>query len=220
MGPLDTETTKLGLRERKKQQTRETIARVALPLFAERGYDETTLADIAEAADVSPRTIFAYYESKEDILFCEEGGYLNNLKQRLDERPEGTTTVDALREFFASLEAPDEEARLRKQIVMATPSLAMRMRAQAGEFEPAFAESIAKDLGAGPDDVRPPLIAASMTAAFMSVRDRLFEAEAGGEPIGHEQPLVDAASRPMQRLDGPARDPVWHRLRIVSPRAT
>ncbi len=46
-----------------------------------------------------------------------------------------------------------------------------------------LAESIAKDLDAGPDDVRPLLIAASMTAAFISVRDRLFEAEAGGEPM-------------------------------------
>jgi AcrR family transcriptional regulator len=190
MGPLDTETSKLGLRERKKQQTRETIARVALSLFAERGYDETTLADIAEAADVSPRTIFAYYESKEDILFCEEGGYLNNLKQRLDERPEGTTTVDALREFFASLEGPDEEARLRKQIVSDTPSLQMRMSAEHAQLEPMLVESIARDLGAGPDDMRPLLIAASMTAAFMSVRDRLFEAEAGGEPIGHEHAMA------------------------------
>src|ERR1700758_3928733 len=111
---IDTRSTKLGLRERKKQQTRETSARVALRLFAERGYDETTLADIAEAADVSPRTIFAYYENKEDILFCEEGVFIDRLRKMLDERRPGTTTVDAIRELFASIEPPDEEARLRK----------------------------------------------------------------------------------------------------------
>src|SRR5438034_10107472 len=89
---------KLGLRERKKQQTRQTIACAALQLFAERGYDETTLAEIAEAADVAPRTIFAYFDSKEDILLCEEDHFLGDLKQRLEERPAGTTTVDAIRE--------------------------------------------------------------------------------------------------------------------------
>ncbi len=187
MAPLDTDTTKLGLRERKKQQTREKIARVGLELFAERGYDETTLADIAEAADVSPRTIFAYYESKEDILFCEEEVFFDRLKKMLEERPPGTTTIDAIREFFASIEPPDEQAMLRKKVVTGTPALEMRQRARHGQLEPMLVKSIARDLGAGPDDMRPLLIAASMTAAFMSVRDRLFEAEAGGEPIGHEQ---------------------------------
>ena len=187
MAPLDTGTTKLGLRERKKQQTRDTIARVALELFAERGYDETTLADIAEAADVSPRTIFAYYESKEDILFCEEAVFISRLRQMLEERPPGTTTIDAIREFFASIEPPDEQARLRKKVVSGTPALQMRMGAQHARLEPMLVESIARDLGAGPDDMRPLLIAASMTAAFMSVRDRLFEGQAGGELISHEQ---------------------------------
>src|SRR5581483_9522787 len=121
MSSLDATATKLGLRERKKQQTRQTIATAALRLFAERGYDETTLADIATAANVAPRTIFAYFESKEDILLCEENGFLTQLKQRLDNRPEGTTTVDAIREFLSSIEHPDEEAKLRKQVIAANP---------------------------------------------------------------------------------------------------
>jgi AcrR family transcriptional regulator len=190
MSPLETPPAKLGLRERKKQQTREKIARVAVKLFAERGYDHTTLADIAEAADVSPRTIFSYYESKEDILFCEEDVFLDMLMQMLEERPPGTTTVDAIREFFSSIEPPDEQARLRKKIVSETPALDMRVSAQHSRMEPLLVESIAKDLGAGPDDVRPLLIAASMTAAFMSVRDRFFQAEAAGAPIDHEKAMA------------------------------
>ncbi len=191
MAPLDTQTANLGLRERKKQQTRETIARVALKLFAERGYEETTLADIAEAADVSPRTIFAYYESKEDILFCEEGRFLDTLKQMLRERPPGTTTIDAIRAFFGSIEPPDDPARLRKQIITNTPGLQMKMRAHDAELQPLLVESIARDLDAGPDDMRPLLVAASMMAAFMSVRDQVFEAEAArGEPVDHEQGMA------------------------------
>jgi len=190
MSSLDTSTAKPGLRERKKQQTRDAIARAALRLFAERGYDETTLAEIAEAADVAPRTIFAYFESKEDILFSDEGGYLNELKRMLDGRPAGTTTVDALREFVACMKSPDEDDKLRKKVIMANPGLQMKMRARHVQLEPMLAESIARDLGTGPDDIRALLIAASMTAAFESVSDRFFQAESGGEPITHAQSMA------------------------------
>jgi AcrR family transcriptional regulator len=190
MSSLDTPPAKPGLRERKKQQTRESIARAALRLFAERGYDETTLAEIAEAADVAPRTIFAYFESKEDILFSEEGGYLEELKRMLDERPPGTTTVDALREFVGCMKSPDEEEKLRKKVIMANPALQMRMRAHHAELEPMLAQSIARDLGTGPDDIRALLVAASMTAAFESVSDQIFEAESGGAPVTHEQSMA------------------------------
>ena len=187
--PVDTSPAKPGLRERKKQQLREKIARTALRLFAERGYDETTLADIAEAADISPRTIFAYYESKEDILFCEEQGFLDQLKQKLEQRPSGITTVDAIREFISSVPPPDEQAMLRKKILTHSPGLQVKVRAHMGQLEPLLIESIAKDLHAGNDDIRPHLLAASMLAAFATVRDRLAKAEAG-EPISHEQAMA------------------------------
>lgn len=190
MSSLDTPPAKPGLRERKKQQTRETIARVALDLFAERGYDETTLADIAEAANVAPRTIFAYFESKEDILLGGERSFLDDLKRRLDERPAGTTTVDALREFISEIPPGDERDKLRKKVMCDNPGLQMKMHARHAELEPMLAESIAKDLGAKPDDLQPMLVAASVTAAFMSVRDRIFEAEEGGEPITHEHAMA------------------------------
>jgi AcrR family transcriptional regulator len=183
-------STPPGLRERKKQQTRETITRAALRLFAERGYDETTLADIAAAAQVAPRTIFAYFEGKEDILLCEEHSFLAVLKQKLDERPPGTTTVDAIREFLAGIQPPDEEATLRKQIIMDNPGLQTRMRGSHVELEPLLADSIAKDLNAEPGDIRPMLVAASITAAFMSVRDRFIEAESGGEELSHEHGMA------------------------------
>jgi len=190
MSSLDTPPAKPGLRERKKQRTRDTIARAALRLFAERGYDETTLAEIAEAADVAPRTIFAYFENKEDILFSDEMGIFNELKRRLDGRPAGTTTVDALREFVALMQSPDEDAKLRKKIIMTDRALQMRMRAHHAQIQPMLAESIARDLGTGRDDIRPLLVAASISAAFESVSDRFFQAESGGDPIDHEQGMA------------------------------
>jgi AcrR family transcriptional regulator len=186
---LETTPAKRGLRERKKQQTRDTIARVALELFTERGYDETTLAEIAEAADVSPRTIFSYFDSKEEILFCDEPASLDQIKQKLVERPEGSTTLDALGDLLSSMPEPDELAKLRKQIITTNPALQLKLRARVAELEPVLAESFAKDLGTGPADIRALLIAASATAAFTAVHDRLA-AEAGGKPTSHERAMA------------------------------
>jgi AcrR family transcriptional regulator len=177
-----------GLRERKKQQTRETIARVALRLFAERGYEHTTLADIADAADVSKRTIFAYFDSKEDILFCDEPIFYERLRQKLEQRPDGSTTVDALREFVSSLESHDEDSKLRKKIISTEDSLRLGERARFARIGDLVAESIAKDLDAEPGDLRPSLVAASMLAAFRTVRDRV-EAESE-QPLSHEQAMA------------------------------
>jgi len=174
-----------GLRERKKQQTRETIARVALELFAERGYDQTTLPEIAEAADVSTRTIFAYYQSKEDILFCDDPAFYEQLTQALEDRPEGATTVDALREFLATGGSMHESMALRKRIVAGSESLRLAERARFARAEQLIEESIARDLGAGPGDIRPALVAASMTAAFNTMQDRI-EVESA-EPMTHDQ---------------------------------
>ena len=186
---MATSPVRPGLRERKKQQTRETIVRVALELFAQRGYDETTLAEIAEAADVSPRTIFSYFESKEDILFCEAPTPLEELKRALTERPEGTTTIDTLRELLSSMPPPGDLSKLTKQVIVSNPALQLKMRARVAELEPILIESFAKDLGSDPGDIRALLIAASATAAFVAVHDRLNEEAAGGE-ISHERAMA------------------------------
>jgi TetR/AcrR family transcriptional regulator, regulator of mycofactocin system len=190
MGSLDTTPATLGLRERKKQQTRQKIARAALRLFAERGYDETTLADIAAAADVAPRTIFAYYEGKEDILLSDESSLLTRLQQTLDERPDDTTTVDALRDFLGSLQPADEDFALRKQIIAASPALQLKLNARHSQLEPMLARSIARDLGAEPDDLRAVLAAASVTAAFTAVRRRLSDESAPPTTAAHQQGMA------------------------------
>src|SRR6202011_2147295 len=106
-----------GLRERKKQKTRETIINAALDLFAKQGYEHTTIAEIAEAAEVSPRTIFAYFPSKEDILFCDVPEIQERFAQALEHRAEGVTALDALREIIAELLYLGPNELLRKRIV-------------------------------------------------------------------------------------------------------
>jgi AcrR family transcriptional regulator len=188
MESSETSSSRPGLRERKKQRTHETIARVALELFAERGYEDTTLEDIAEAADVSKRTIFSYYQSKEDILFCDEASIVKEVERTLQQRPPGATTVDALREFLSASPPPDEQVMLRKRIIGANETLRLSERARFGRIEELLAKSIARDLDAGPDDIRPVLIAASVTAAFNAARDRLDAQSPGG--ISNEEKLA------------------------------
>jgi hypothetical protein len=111
------------------------------------------------------------------------------LRDTLEQRPAGATTVDALRDFVSSFDKYDEQTRLRKQIIGANEALRLSERARSAAMEELVAASIAQDLGdVGPDDVRPRLIAASVTAAFSAVRDRLQDGS--GEPISHEEALA------------------------------
>jgi AcrR family transcriptional regulator len=165
-----------GLRERKKRKTRETIIKVALELFVERGYEETTIAEIADAAEISPRTIFAYFPSKEDILFYDMPETLERLAQVLQDRPEGASALDALRDFIAGTLSPAtsdaHDVALRRRIVIAgNETLRRNQRARFAPFEQLMAEAIAEDLHAGPDDIRPRMIAAALATALTAIRD-------------------------------------------------
>src|SRR5687767_6894438 len=118
-----------GLRERKKRQTRDAIVRAALQLFRERGYDATTVADIAAAADIAPRTFFAYFETKEAVVFYDFDEILARFAERLDGRAASETTFDALRAWAADLVAAGHEDHARRDLIRSTPSLQVRQHA-------------------------------------------------------------------------------------------
>jgi AcrR family transcriptional regulator len=157
-----------GLRQRKKQRTRETIAGAARELFAERGYHATTLPDIAEAADVSTRTIFAYFPSKEDILFADFPLMKDALAHALEERPEGEEALETVRAFIlrtVGTQKSDMDERIGN-CIHNDETLRTHLRARIAQLEEVIAPAIAKDIGASEDDIRPKLVAASLTAAF------------------------------------------------------
>ena len=97
------------LRERKKLATRRALRRAALDLIAERGFAHVTVEDIAEAADVSPRTFFNYFPSKEAALFGADTGRTEALRLRLIQQSPGETALEALRIVLI------EEARARTE---------------------------------------------------------------------------------------------------------
>ena len=178
-----------GLRERKKQKTRDTIANVALELFAEKGYEQTTIAEIAEAAEVSPRTIFTYFPSKEDILFCDMPEAYERFAAALGERGEDVTTLDVVREFLVSSMNPDRGMLLRKRIFASEATLQVNRRARFAPFEQLLVQAIAEDLGTDPDDIRPRIVAVAFSAAITSVHDPAAPPEAFSPE--HAMALID-----------------------------
>lgn len=172
-----------GLRERKKQRTREAIIDAAGRLFDENGFDGTTVADIAAAADIAPRTFFAYFPSKESVVFHDFEGILDGLRDRLRNREDGEDAIDALRAWLMvvieELEPNKAMERQRRALIDQSPSLALHDRAKIGELEEAIGEAVATDLGMEPEDLRPRLVA-SATSALLTSLETFYDDEEKG----------------------------------------
>src|SRR5690242_19094138 len=92
-----------GLRERKKLRTREQITEAAIGLFAKRGFDGTTVDDIAAAADVSRRTFFRYFARKEDVILAWKRETANELRDALAARPPEEAPLEAVQGALTAL---------------------------------------------------------------------------------------------------------------------
>lgn len=164
----------MGLRERKKERTQRAIEDAALRLFGERGFEQVTIADIAEAAEISPRTFFGYFPAKESVLFPDFEASLTGLAEALDGRDTGETAIDALERWIVTLlehpETLDEREPLRRRIIDAHEPLVAFERGLMQRFEVVLTAAVAEDLGASPADRRPRLIAAAATAALTALR--------------------------------------------------
>jgi AcrR family transcriptional regulator len=196
-----------GLRERKKRETREALTRAAHELFVDRGYEETTLGEIADAAGVSTRTIFAYFPGKEDILFATVQTMLDAVAAALADRPTGTDALAALREFILSSEHQKTELDCKLgELIAADPTLSSHKRARIAQLQEVLAAAIADDLGVGPDDLRPQVAAASLTAAF-EVLERQ-ERDPSAVPTSEEiaaaiEPVISFVRAGLQALPAP-----------------
>jgi AcrR family transcriptional regulator len=171
---MDTEPgTDLGLRERKKHRTRQALAQAALRLFAERGFDATTVADIAAAADVAPRTFFSYFATKEDVVLGDSAEEFELAQQQLTARPPGEPVLHAMRRLTLAVvdrmrQQWDQEL-VRTQIITGTPAILARIRERWDAWEATLAAQLAAELGATPDDVEPYVAAAAVIGAFRAV---------------------------------------------------
>ncbi|MEU6376845.1 TetR family transcriptional regulator [Streptomyces sp. NPDC046909] len=168
----ETSAAPLGLRERKKQQTRERIRREAYRLFAEHGYEATTVDQIAEAAEVSSSTFFRYFPTKEDVVIQDE--YDPALADAIRSRPADEPIVDAI---IASLKGPlgavfeqDREALLlRARLTFTDPAIRASNVAEQERSERAMAEVIAERAGRDAGDLEVRCAAAAVIAVFTAL---------------------------------------------------
>jgi AcrR family transcriptional regulator len=158
-----------GLRERKKRAVKAALEQTALRLFMEKGYDETTVEDITEAVDVSTRTFFRYFATKDEVLFARQDERVAALRRFFAERPDGeplAETVRALVDFFAEDFAANEELLVVQATVFAQSRLpAGIIRLRQDELIEAIAVGIAPHLGRAPG-IRPVITATAIMCAI------------------------------------------------------
>jgi AcrR family transcriptional regulator len=192
--PTTAHVAPTGLRERKKQRTRELIASSALELFGQRGYHATTVADIAAAADVSERTVFTYFPSKEDILFSDGAVFRERLIAALEERAPGVSALDTLRDFVVeNLTSIDEASRVRWEIVSHDEHLLSHQRARQVELGDTIAAAVADELGEDADDFRLQLVTSTVIAAVMAVYEHRNSARSHTASRAQALAVIDEA---------------------------
>ena len=163
--------TPTGLRERKKERTRAEIERVAMRLFVERGFDAVTVDEIAAVAEVSHRTFYRYFSSKEDLVLRDVREFLDEMRTALAQRPSSESVIESIRAVILQLaqasEADADEDRQRVTLLLETPSLQHYRQERLVAFESALKPLIADRLAVDPAaDMRPALIAACAGAAL------------------------------------------------------
>jgi AcrR family transcriptional regulator len=152
--------TGLGLRERKKERTRQQISDVAWRLFAERGFEQVPVAQIAAEADVSEATVFNYFQTKEDLVFHRMEAFEDELLEAIRERAPGQSTVQAFggfvlraRGFLASDDPAAQEGMRTVARVMTSPALKAREREILDRYTDSLAQLIAKERRRADGDV-------------------------------------------------------------------
>src|SRR5829696_7341784 len=142
-----------GLRERKKQRTRQLLSETARRLFTERGFENVSVSDIAEAAEVSPATVFNYFPTKEDLVYAGLETFEANLLDAVRNRPAGESFGDAFGRFVLEprgLLATDDEARADElagvvKMIAASPALLAREQQVLTRYTEALAQLIAEE---------------------------------------------------------------------------
>jgi mycofactocin system transcriptional regulator len=169
---------------RPRTTSRHEVQRVALRLFAERGFEETTLDEIAAAVGVSRRTLFRYYPSKNDIVWGEFSEHLAGLRERLAVAPTDEPLMEVLRRAVVAFNDYGEqevpELRIRMSLITSVPALQGHSMLRYRDWCDVIAEFVAARLGREPDGHLPQVIAnAALGTAMATYRHWITHPDAG-----------------------------------------
>jgi AcrR family transcriptional regulator len=199
-----------GLRERKKEQTRQLIADTARRLFAERGFDGVTVAEIARAADVAEKTVFNYFPTKEDLFYSRLEAFEEELLDAVRGRAPGQSVIAAFRTFIMrqrgvfdlSDDEASEQLRTITRVITGSPALLAREREVMARYTDALAALLAEETRTDPGAVEPRVVAAALIGIHRSlidyVRRRTLEGATAPE-VGRE--VRREAKRAFTRLE-------------------
>jgi AcrR family transcriptional regulator len=181
------------LRERRRYRTRRTIQAQALQLFAAKGFQATTIEEIAAAAEMAPRTFFRYFSTKEEVVFWSD--YQPTLAGFVAARPDDEPALKALHhgivDALAAIWDQDGERMLQRiRLAFRTPALHPRMRQQQAGWATAVAKILADRLGERPDNLEIRIVAAAVAAAVWVAIEE-WQAQDNGE--GELGALIDQA---------------------------
>ncbi|MDY7099663.1 MAG: TetR family transcriptional regulator [Actinomycetota bacterium] len=181
------------LRERKKREARRRFQRTALALFEERGFEDVTVDDIAERADMSRSTFFRYFPTKEDVLVGRGDEQLDELRVALEARPADEPILRALRHAVQAMVAGYEDEVTdfvaMRRIARAHPPIIARGLEHQVEWEEGFAELLIERAGRPMDPFRARIVAGGVMAALRIAIDEWLDGE-GRTDLAH---LMDQA---------------------------
>jgi AcrR family transcriptional regulator len=184
----------LGLRERKKLRTRQLIADTARRLFAERGFERVTVAEIAREAEVAQATVFNYFPTKEDLFYSRLEAFEEGLLAAVRDRAPGQSVLAAFGAFLLgqggvlAMNTPggDDEATVQvrtvTRVITESPALLARERQVFDHYARALAALIAEETGAEEGDVVPLVVANALLGLHRALIAYVREQALAGEP--------------------------------------
>ncbi|HJP75185.1 MAG TPA: TetR family transcriptional regulator [Pseudonocardiaceae bacterium] len=189
------------LRQRKKRETRQRISNVATGLFMLRGFDNVTVAEVAEAANVSKMTVFNYFPRKEELFFDRGAEAIELCDEAIRDRAPGESVVSALRRLMLDLteahhplSALLDTIRPFVQVVLDSPALQAGALAMVNELEHHLATEFAKLTGGKPTDpLAAALVIAAMRTLYQHATRRLLAGETADEVYPDQIALVNKA---------------------------